>query len=139
VVLGKYYKQIKEIYKQKLWQGSNSKPFVVSEATFSEFLEECEIFGKDYKFADMQIDMRAVQQSSGTKAAKFGNRLVRHGFMEMIVRVSIYKFFRTKKCESVSEALKRLLKKYILPNCGNLNSNKWREDRYINEEVDTIY
>ena len=43
------------------------------------------------------------------------NRVVRHEFLELLVRLAIAKYIKTKKCQSVYSAVKLLLKENILP------------------------
>ena len=43
------------------------------------------------------------------------NQLVRFEFLEMLVRIAKGKFIDFGSMDSVSEALKRLLEKYVLP------------------------
>ena len=44
-----------------------------------------------------------------------------------------------KEATSKAEAIRLMYEKNLVPQYGHLNPQKWREERYWNEEVDNIY
>jgi hypothetical protein len=67
------------------------------------------------------------------------NSLVRYQFLEIIVRLALDKYLRKKVVSSPSEAVQKLLNEDMWPILSKYDSNIWRWDRYICEEVDLVY
>lgn len=55
------------------------------------------------------------------------------------MRLSFKRYEETKEASSKSEAVRMMYERNLLPHYGHLNPQKWREERYWNEEVDNIY
>lgn len=55
------------------------------------------------------------------------------------VRIKGLNMLKAKEATSKTEAVRMMLEKNLYPNYGHLNPQKWRDDRYWNEEVDNIY
>jgi hypothetical protein len=67
------------------------------------------------------------------------NSLVRYQFLEIIVRLALDKYLRKKIVASPTEAVTQLLNQDMWPTLSKYDSNKWRWERYICEEVDLVY
>lgn len=67
------------------------------------------------------------------------NSLVRYQFMEIIVRLALDKYLRKKVVQTPTEAVERLVNVDMWPILFKYDSNRWRWDYYICEEVDLVY
>jgi len=65
-----------------------------------------------------------------------GNALVRYEFMEFIARVAHDRYLRNKICETDTESLQKLLDEHSMKILEKYDSNRWRWDVYICEDID---
>lgn len=56
--------------------------------------------------------------------------------MEILVRIAHDKYFRNGICETDTEAFRKLLNDHLLPVISKNDSNKWRWEKYVCEDVD---
>jgi hypothetical protein len=79
-----------------------------------------------------------------------GLALVRFQLMEILMRLAFKRYeestfnhtlnyFLAKEASSKSEAVRLMYEKNLLPNYGTMDPQKWRDERYWNEEVDNLY
>jgi hypothetical protein len=66
------------------------------------------------------------------------NSLVRYQFLEIIVRLALDKYLRKKVVATPSEAVQKLFEE-MWPILSKYDSNTWRWERYICEDVDLVY
>ena len=83
----------------------------------------------------MQIDIRRVGAANGDNK-KAINRIVRDEFIEMIPRIAIGKYLKPMICPDAPSAVQKLMDEHIIPYISIINSEKFRQERYLNEDVD---
>lgn len=64
--------------------------------------------------------------------------MVRYEFMEILVRIAHDRFVRNKICTNVADALQKLFRDHILKFMMSMDTNKWRKEMYVCEEVDLV-
>lgn len=89
--------------------------------------------GKSLRIADLDTNIRAaVTDSTNTTT------VTRSEFVEVMVRTAIDKYVKTGVCVSPIDALKKLVNDNIKPAMGRYDSDRWRYERYLNEDCDMI-
>ena len=58
--------------------------------------------------------------------------LVRHQFMEIILRLAIKRYYDTKQVKSEADAVKEAFREFLLPKCSDYDVHIWRKERYWN-------
>ena len=59
--------------------------------------------------------------------------------MEVLVRIAIFKYFKSKTVSTVFEATKLLFNDSALPFCTKFDCHDWRLKRLWNEECDIVF
>lgn len=65
--------------------------------------------------------------------------LIRYQFMEILVRLATDKYFKTSIVVRHSDAVARMLEDHCLPSMRQYDSNIFRNERYLCEEVDNVF
>lgn len=90
-----------------------------------------------YTSSDMGVNWNAVSISKNKgQLYNAANALCRYEFLEVIVRIAYDRYIRNGLCKSVSESLSRMLNEHLLPRLTTFNSDRWRIETYMNEQVD---
>lgn len=135
-VLFKYYEHIKEAYKV-LASYSGSELPCIGANILTELLNQCFVFDEYYKASDFGVNWSTVLgKINKIQAYNPGNALVRHEFMEILVRIAHDKYLRNKISFSLTEAMQRLMQDHLMPKFAKYSVNCWRENEYFCEIVD---
>ena len=142
-MLRKIYKQLKDCYKYYASVGAISEVWSIPLNAYTDFCSSSGII--DFKYLKMS-DFDRVFIATYTKTDKSKNHrspdraLVRHQFMEGLFRLAEEKYMNgeNKVTTSQKEALKMLLEENVIPFIKNYDIQKWRIERYWNEDVDTV-
>ncbi len=59
--------------------------------------------------------------------------------MEVLARVAIQKYFKSKVVGSIFEAIEMMFKLSVLPFMSKFDCHDWRKTRLWNEECDLVY
>ena len=135
-VLLTIYDQLKEAFRVSC----NFDKFSSPKLTLSSLTDLCNLMNlidnKPFRLSDLDTNIRSsiTDPSSQHIAA-----ISRSEFIEIVVRVAIDKYFKTGICNSESKALTKFADLHVKPFLGRFNTNKWRKNRYLNEEIDIIY
>jgi hypothetical protein len=90
---------------------------------------------KQFRVSDLDLNIRAsLMDGSGQHIAAIN----RTEFIEIMVRIALDKYLKTGICKTESTALARFAAEHVKP-ILKFDSNKWRQERYLNEEVDQVY
>eukprot|EP00359_Climacostomum_virens_P009598 CAMPEP_0204913250 /NCGR_PEP_ID=MMETSP1397-20131031/11196_1 /ASSEMBLY_ACC=CAM_ASM_000891 /TAXON_ID=49980 /ORGANISM="Climacostomum Climacostomum virens, Strain Stock W-24" /LENGTH=869 /DNA_ID=CAMNT_0052084449 /DNA_START=77 /DNA_END=2683 /DNA_ORIENTATION=- len=135
------YKHIKESYKYFSAIGSSGSVPSVGLNVFTEFANSFGLMdGVLMNLADLDFNLKgALFNEVKNNPRNPANSLVRYQFMEIIVRLALDKYLRKKVVTSPSEAVQKMLTEDMWPILSKYDSNKWRWDRYICEDVDLAY
>ena len=64
--------------------------------------------------------------------------LVRHEFLEFLIRVALDKYFRSGLCKTEAQAIKRFFDLHFLKHLTMYNQDKWRNDRLFNKLCEDV-
>lgn len=64
--------------------------------------------------------------------------LIRYSFTEMMIRLSVKKYYDTGMCKSESEAVEKMLEDHLVPHWDEVNPGDWCTMRYWNEKCDNL-
>ena len=128
---------------------SGGQPFTMELNDFTSFLEACNIPDKDSescKKSDCDrafIECNFIENKNSAEAkVATEHSMLKHEFMEALIRISVNKYGRGQPTTDIALALEMLLEENILPNlppAARMEPNEFRRVRLYQEEVDTIY
>ena len=137
------YKQMLETYKNlsaylgwKVWQ--------IGQNQITEFVSSCpDLLDKNYLINDVlvkvtEVKSNAIDKQDRKKNQNIPDNIIRHQFMMLLVKIAKDKYFRTKQISSLVEAVEYSFEHHYDFYLNQFRNNKWREERYYNEEVDNI-
>src|SRR5574343_2091663 len=111
----------------------------VGSNSFTEIVIKSNLIGGGFGLADLDLVFKNTLFSEVKNNPLVpGGALVRFQFLEMIARVALDKYLRTKVVSAPAEAVERLLTE-MKPRLEEYDSNVWRWGVYICEEVDVVY
>lgn len=126
---------------------SGSEMFSIGSNIMTDFLYECKLIDNLYAINDFGVNWNSANVPQ-VKNQLFnpGNALVRYEFMELLIRIAYDRFFRNKLTREISSAVEKLFEEHIIPSISmhklndisSYNSNAWRNDIYICEDVDLV-
>ena len=105
--------------------------------TLTSFTDLANVLGlvdnKGLRLADLDTNIRAsVTDSQNTTT------VTRSEFMEVMLRTALDKYVKTGVCASPLEALRKLVQENIKPAMGRFDSDRWRYERFLNEDCDVV-
>lgn len=65
-------------------------------------------------------------------------QLIRHQFLEILVRLSVTKYVKTGTCKSISEAVDKLFREHLDKFFAEFDSNLFRETKLWQEDSDKV-
>ena len=112
------YQTIRETYKYYSGISPLGRVACIGSSVLTEILNNCNDFidGKTLKLPD--VDLQAIACNGGAKSTNWlkpDKALVRCQLMEVLVRLALDKFFKTKIAASHSEAIQMAFEKHLLP------------------------
>jgi hypothetical protein len=136
-ILQGIYMELIETFKQLAIQSANEFPSIGSNV-FTEFLNECDLIDEFFSTSDLGVDWNSVIIPKKKQLFNPGNALVRYEFIELLIRISIDRFIRHKKCKTVSSSLENLISNHLSQVFPNYNIQKWRQETLFTQKVDII-
>lgn len=128
----RYYASLNPI--QDIW--------CIQSLCFLDIINDCQIIDENIGMADVEIKyVAAISDPSFKGNPRNPDRgLVRHQFMEVIVRLAEEKFVKSKVCESYFEAVKKIIEEHFIEKFKRSFHfiNTWREKYYWIEECDIV-
>lgn len=134
------YRMIKEAYKNFACTSVSSSMWGISSNVITELLNNMNfIDGKTFILSASDLEFEKVNYSE--KKYKYDTKgiLVRHKFIEYLVRICQSKYLNSKIASTWIEALKLGFDNHFIPKFSPYDSNKFRTDRYWNCHVHTFY
>lgn len=126
----------KRTYKLYSALGSNGNIFSINLALLTELCQKCEVFDKNFKISDTDLALKASKFSINQVTTAYG--LIRHEFLEFLVRVSIDKYYRSGFFSDEIEAVEYFFEKNFIKFSQIYDPDKWRSDRYFTQECEEI-
>lgn len=142
-LLLKHYRQIKDCYKYYSTVGAISDIWCIPMNAYRDFCINALIFDKYFENSMFDLIFTSTYTKSDKKIQNPRSpdrALVRNQFIEGLFRIADQKYFTgsNKRASSQKEALQMLLDESIIPFVQSFDIQKWRIERYWNEEVDTV-
>jgi len=135
IQMRKFYKDFRETYRF-LSAVCGNEVFSIGSNAFIDFLNQCSIFDKYYTLSDVGVNWNSVNaQQSSDQLYNSGNGLCRYEFMEILVRIANDKYVRNKICANPAEAIEKLANEHLSV-MATYDTNKWRFEKYLCEDVD---
>ena len=95
---------------------------------------------KSLKLSDIDLEFVSTKAGGGHKYENFPERqLVRFQFLELLVRLSITKYFKSKIEKSISESVERSFNDHFLPFFNKFDSHNWRVNQLWTEQNDNVF
>ena len=142
-ILRERYKKLVETYKNlsaylgwKIWQ--------IGQNQITEFAQSCtDLLDSKYLINDVLVKVTEVKSNMIDKQERKKNinipdNIIRHQFMMLLVKIAKDKYFRTKQIGSIPESVNYAFEHNYNSYINLFDNNKWRKERYYNEEVDNI-
>lgn len=98
--------------------------------------QKCELFDKNFKISDLDLAIKASKYSLSQVNTSYG--LVRHEFLEFLIRVSLDKYYRSGYCKSEVDAVKMLFENHFIKHFKFYDRDLWRYNRYFNQECEEV-
>ncbi|CAI2387670.1 unnamed protein product [Moneuplotes crassus] len=158
------YKPIRETY--KYYAGFNPCGHVpcIGQNVFNEIINLTDIVdGKDLKLSDIDLEFIATKAGNKKKLLNPERWLVRYQLMEVLVRIAIHKYCRSrgddraksnfsqsmgsvkptspkvqKEIYTHSQAVKKLFEEHFLEHMVKFDCNKWRVEKLWNQQNDEV-
>lgn len=112
------YEYLRETYKYYAGVSPLGRVMSIGPGTMTELFHHCENFidGKVIKISDIDLQLIAVNGGKRTNNYLSPDKaIIRSQFIEVLVRLSIDKYFKTKVCETPSEAIELAFETHFLP------------------------
>ena len=136
----KKYSLFKENYKVLAAIGRTNGILSIGWLTYNEFV--CNkiklVDGQIIKLPTSDILFKQIN-GRGSDSSNPMVSLVRYEFLEILFRIAILRYFDTKEVQTRVEAVEKLFTDHVEKYSNDINSKKWREERYWTEDVDNIY
>ncbi len=119
--------------------GAPSNVFSMQLNCYTDFVKQIGLVdGNIIKYA--ASDTEFITMNKRTKASPLipGVALVRFQFIEVLMRLAFKRYEETKVATSKAEAVSMMLRANLAKHYSNVGGQKWREERYWNEEVDNV-
>ncbi|CAG9334427.1 unnamed protein product [Blepharisma stoltei] len=135
-ILKAIYQSFREFYKYFSATGGG-EIFCIGPNGMSEFLNMCNIIDELYDVTDIGVNWNAIKsQVHKDQIYNAKNGICRYEFMEILVRIANDKYIRNKVCSTVGDAIEKLAQTHLIPVFSKYDSNKWRYEKYLVEDVD---
>ena len=134
------YKMIKEAYKNFACTSVSQSMWGISSNVMTELLNNIDfIDGKSFILSASDLEFEKVNYSE--KKYKYDTKgiLVRHKFMEYLVRICQSKYINSKIAGSWLEALQMGFDNHFIPKFRQYDSNRFRAERYWNCHTHSFY
>lgn len=135
------YRPLKDCYKHFAAIGAPSEIWSIPLNTYTEFCLTAGIIdGKLMKLSDFdRVFIATYTRTDKERNPRNPDRaLVRYQFLEGLVRLSDQKYISNGLATTIPEALKMLLEENVKPYITKFDHQKWRVERYWNEDVDCV-
>lgn len=136
-LLQSHYLSIINLFKHLSTQSSNEYPSIGSNV-LTEFLNDCDLLDEHFSQSDLGVIWNSAIVPKTKQPYNPGNALVRYEFTELLVRISIDRFIRHKKCKTVTQSVNLLISNHLNSQFAALNPQTWRSEKLLNQKVDIL-
>jgi hypothetical protein len=144
LMLRKRYREIIDCYKYYASM-SGFQVWQITQNNLTEFISHCpNLCDKNYVINDVFVTQKALvgnlidknDRKNGNKM--LSDNIVRHQFMNLLVKVAKDKYVTVLKTNNALEAVKISFEQHWDPALKGFEYHKWRMERYYNEQVDNF-
>ena len=143
----------KETYRYLSAIGSNGSAFSMLLNCYTDFVKQIGLLdGKIINQTTSDTEFLAINKRTKASALNPGVALVRFQLIEVLMRLALKRYDESKyycvcindnllakEASTKADAIRMMYDKNLYPFYGHLHAQKWREERYWNEEVDNVY
>lgn len=97
------------------------------------------LFDKYFRTADLDVNIIACNYNTSSSKFDPGSGVIRHEFMELLVRIAIDKYIKPGICKCESDAIKKLVEGFPIEYMNKYDVSKWKWERLFNEECDMVF
>lgn len=137
-VLRRHYVKIAEIFRLLASQSGNEY-LTVGNNVLTDFFYTYKVFDQLYSLADLGVNWNAVTVHKNRQPYNPITSLCRYEFVELIIRISLDRYIRTKQLSSFTEAVSKFLNEKLGELVDIPLDNTWRSQFYATEEVDIVF
>jgi hypothetical protein len=96
--------------------------------------------GKLLKLADIGLEFITTKASSNHIKGKTNpdRQLIRFQFLEIFVRLGLSKFYKTKVCATMDDAIIKMMEEHVMPYLVKFDSNLFRLNKLYKETCDNV-
>ena len=116
----------------------------IGQNQITEFANICpNLLDNKYLINDVLVKLTETKNNSIDKKEKKNNpnipdNIIRHQWMQLLVKISKDKYYRTKVFSNLPDAVKYAFENHFNFYLKNFNNYKWRIERYYNEFTDNV-
>ena len=132
------YTTLKEIYKYYSSISPQGEIWSIGQMVFTDLCNEAKIVDSTFRLSDLDFHMKGALYSEVRNPRSPPNALVRFQFMEILVRIALDKYYKSGQAATYLDAVQMIMEVNIFPNLSHLVADKWRFERYINEQCDIV-
>ena len=116
----------------------------IGQNQITEFANICpNLLDNKYLINDVLVKLTETKNNPIDKKEKKNNpnipdNIIRHQWMQLLVKISKDKYYRTKIFSNLPEAVKYTFENHYNFYLKNFDNNKWRIERYYNELTDNV-
>ncbi|OMJ69565.1 hypothetical protein SteCoe_32683 [Stentor coeruleus] len=133
----KKYDLLLEAYKT-LSALSVNEIFAIDFNILNDFLNQSKFIDNSFTLNDLNANWGVVSRKDKTQAKNADYGLCRYEFLEIIIRIANDKFIRNKVTSNIIEAIMTLFADNIEIFLNKYNTNTWRLEEYMTENIDYI-
>eukprot|EP00347_Sterkiella_histriomuscorum_P007316 403349416 len=139
-LLWNYYKGLRECYKYYAGVSPANGVFSIGQNVMREVITQSNMIdGKLCKLADIDVECIAVNAFSKVDSAFNPDRqLVRYELMEVIVRIAIHKYYKSKQVASQTEAIEKMFNEGLQSFINKFDCDIWRQTRFWNRDCNDV-
>ena len=143
--LRKRYRDIIDCYKYYA-SYSGCQTWQITQNSLTEFINKCPgMCDKNYDINNVYLQQKVVvgnlvdKEDKKKKNKNLGENIVRHQFMNLLVKASKDKYYTVlKTANNALEAVKMGFELHFDQGIKGFEYHKWRKERYYNEQVDNF-
>lgn len=110
---------------------------MITKQVITELFQQWNLFDRFFRIADLDIAITACNYTPEVLAFNPNYGVIRHEFLELLVRVAMDKYYKSGLVRSESEAVIRLMEGLSKTEMKKYDISKWKWQRLYNEDCDT--
>lgn len=110
---------------------------MITKQVITELFQQWNLFDRFFRVADLDIAITACNFTPEIVAFNPNYGVIRHEFLELLVRIAMHKYYKSGMVRSESEAVIRLMEGVSKTQMKKYEISKWKWQRLYNEDCDT--